>query len=146
LRALLVRLDAWATSGESPPSSAVPRRDDETLVNAEDVLQRFPTIGDMRPPHELNRLFEHDYGPSYGDGITATESPRLDMAHEYLGVPGIDADGNDIPGLRNFDIEVPRATYTGWNHRGEAIEPKAMYSIVGGYLSFAATKADREAT
>ena len=146
LRALLVRLDAWATSGERPPPSAVPRREDGTLVSAEDVQQRFPKIGSIRPPSEPNRLFEHDYGPSFGDGISAMEPPRLDRTHEYtLGVPATDADGNDIPGLRTPDIEVPRATYTGWNLRAEEIGPKAMYSIVGSYLSFTATKSDREA-
>ena len=146
LRALLIRLDAWATTGEPPPPSAVPRRDEGTLVSAEEVRQRFPKIGNVRPPHEPNRLFEHDFGPTYGDGITGMEPPRLDRAHEYpVGVPATDTDGNDIPGLRTPDVEVPRATYTGWNLRAEAIGPKAMYSIVGSYLPFAATKAEREA-
>lgn len=145
LRALLVRLDAWATSGEEPPESAVPRLDEGTLIAAEEVRQRFPTIADVEPPSDVNRLYEHDYGPDYEDGICALEAPRLNEAHEYdVRVPAIDADGNDIPGVRTPDVAVPRATYTGWNLRSAAVGPRAMYSIVGSYLPFAETAAARE--
>jgi Alpha/beta hydrolase domain len=40
--------------------------------------------------------------------------------------------------LRSPDILVPRATYTGWNLRAEGYSRRAMYSIVGRYLPFAA--------
>ncbi len=144
LRALLVRLDAWATSGEPPPSSAVPRRDDGTLVAGDAAIDRFPKIGDVRPPLSPNRLFPQDYGPLYGDGIATVEPPHVDRAHEYaVGVPMIDADGNDIPGLRTPDVMVPRATYTGWNMRAAAVGPKAMYGITGSYLPFVKTEAAR---
>ncbi|MBT6275112.1 MAG: hypothetical protein HOI95_13350 [Chromatiales bacterium] len=146
LRALLVRLDAWVTNGEPPPPSAVPRRDDGTLVSARETHRCFPAMGDIRPPREPNHLLQHDYGPSYDDGITTVEPPRLDPAHEYaVLVPATDSDGNEIAGLRTPELAVPCATYTGWNLRSEGGGEKAMYSIVGSYLPFAATKAKREA-
>lgn len=144
LRALLARLDEWATTGKAPPPSAVPRRGDGTLVDAEDVRQRFPRIGDICPPESPNRLFAQDFGPAYGDGIVTVEPPRVDPANEYVvRVPIVDSDGNEVAGIRTPDVSVPRATYTGWNMRAEAVGPKAMYSIVGSYLPFAATKEER---
>jgi len=146
LRALLVKLDAWVTHGALPPPSAVPRRDDGTLVSAGEAHHIFPRIGGVRPPREPNQLLLHDYGPEYENGITTIEPPRLDADREYaVLVPGTDADGNEIAGLRTPDVAVPRGTYTGWNQRVEAVGPLAMYSIVGSFMPLARTKAEREA-
>ena len=57
LRALLVRLDEWATTGKRPPPGAVPRFDDDTLVDASVVHDRFPKIADVRAPESPNRHF-----------------------------------------------------------------------------------------
>ena len=109
------------------------------------VHDRFPKIADVRPPESPNRLFAQDYGPTYADGITAEEPPRVDRTFECaVRVPSVDADGNDIPGICTPDVLVPRATYTGWNMRSEAAGPSAMYSIVGSYLPFARTEAERQ--
>ncbi len=147
LRALLVRLDEWATTGKPPPPSTVPRCDDGTLVDVSTVHDRFPKIADVRPPESPNRLFPQDYGSTYADGIAAEEPPRVDQTFEYaVRVPIVDADGNDIPGIRTPDVTVPRATYTGWNMRSESVGPNVMYSIVGSYLPFAGTEAERQKT
>lgn len=146
LRALLVRLDAWATAGETPPLSCVPRCRDDTLVTVDKVHERFPVIGDIQPPGAPNRLFPQNYGPRYEDGIVTVEPPRTDRKHEYdVRVPAIDSDGNEVAGIRTPDVSVPRATYTGWNLRTNLVGPKAMYSIVGSYLPFAETKDERKA-
>ncbi len=50
LRALLVALDAWATRGEPPPASRVPRVADGTLLPAGTALEAFPAVpGLLRP-------------------------------------------------------------------------------------------------
>ena len=36
-------------------------------------------------------------------------------------VPAVDADGNEIAGIRLPDIAVPLATYTGWNLRKKEV-------------------------
>ncbi len=145
LRALLERLDAWATEGTPPPESCVPRRADGTLVTAEAVGQAFPKIEEVESPAEPSRLFLQDYGPDFAQGLITNEPPQVDTAQEYAVLtPGIDADGNDIAGLRTPDVRVPLATYTGWNLRSEGHGRQAMYSVVGSYLPFAATPAERQ--
>jgi hypothetical protein len=145
LRALLERLDAWATEGTPPPESRVPRRADGTLVTAEAVGQAFPRIEEVECPSEPSRLFLQDYGPDFAQGIMTHEPPRVDTGQEYAVLtPGIDADGNDMAGLRTPDVMVPLATYTGWNLRAEGYGHKAMYSVVGSYIAFAATEDERQ--
>jgi hypothetical protein len=146
LRALLDQLDAWATEGIPPTESRVPRRANGTLVTAETVRQNFPRIDDVETPDEPSRLLLQDYGPEFAQGLIANHPPRVDATQEYaVLVPSIDADGNDIPGLRTPDVRVPLATYTGWNLRANGSGTKAMYSIVGSYIAFAATEVEREA-
>ena len=145
LRALLDRLDAWSTDGAPPPESRVPRRTDGTLVTAEAVGQAFPRIEEVECPSEPSRLFLQDYGPDFAKGIITNEPPRVDASQEYAVLtPSIDADGNDMPGLRTPDIMAPLATYTGWNLRAEGHAHTAMYSVVGSYIPFAATKDERQ--
>lgn len=145
LRALLDALDAWVTTGTPPPVSQVPRRADGTLVTAEAVCQVFPHIEEVVCPSEPNRLFVQDYGADFDQGMITYEPPQVERDHEYaVLVPSIDADGNDLPGLRTPDLLVPLATYTGWNVRAEGVGSQVMYSIVGSYIPFAATAVERQ--
>ena len=60
-------------------------------------------------------------------------------------VPQVDADGNDIAGVRMPDLAVPLATYTGWNLFNPASGPTAVLSSMqGSYIPLARTRADRE--
>jgi hypothetical protein len=61
-------------------------------------------------------------------------------------VPQVDADGNEIAGIRVPEVTVPLATTTGWNFRAERIgNPTTIYSLLGSYLPLARTKTEREA-
>ena len=61
-------------------------------------------------------------------------------------VPQVDADGNDLGGIRDPDVAVPLATTTGWNFRDESVgNPGDIYQLLGSYVPFAATRARREA-
>jgi hypothetical protein len=62
----------------------------------------------------------------------------------YL-VPQVDADGNDVAGIRAPDVSVPVATNTGWNFRSASIGgTNEIVNLLGSYIPFARTKADRE--
>jgi hypothetical protein len=62
----------------------------------------------------------------------------------YL-VPQTDKDGNEIAGIRLPDIQVPLATYTGWNFRNATRGGTSqLYPLLGSYIPFPATKAQRE--
>ena len=147
LRALLVAMDTWATSGTPPPDSRVPTRTGETAVPAELVKGLFPNIPGITCPDEPSRLYLQDYGPNFDRGIISNEPPEEDISREYtVLVPQVDADGNDIPGIRTPHVEVPLATFTGWNFRPEGAAEKALSGVIGSYLPFAATEEKRRAT
>jgi hypothetical protein len=140
LRALLDALDAWVTHGTPPPKSRVPTRADGTLVTAHAVQAQFPRIPGITCPDSPNRLFVQELGPDFDRGLLSKEPPEEDQTKEYaVQVPQVDADGNDLPGLRTPHIEVPLATYTGWNFRPEGSAEKALAGLIGKYLPFAIT-------
>lgn len=144
LRALLVALDRWATAGTSPPGSRVPRRMDGTLATAHDARARFPAIASAVYPATPNRLFLLDYGEELNAGRFTLEPPREDRDREYaVLVPMVDADGNEVAGVRAPQLAVPVATYTGWNWRREGARPRALASVVGSFLPFACDAAER---
>jgi hypothetical protein len=146
LRALLAALDGWATRGTPPPRSRIPTRSDGTLVPAGVVQTQFPRLPGVTCPGEPNRLCVQDYGPEFPTRITQ-EPPGVETAKEYtVLVPGVDADGNDVPGIRTPHVEVPLATFTGWNPRAAGCGAPALASIVGSYLPFTATAAQRRAS
>ena len=147
LRALLDALDAWATKGTPPPDSRVPTRTSETAVPAGVVESVFPRIPGVSSPSQPSSLYVQDYGPDLERGIVSKEPPEEDRGREYtVLVPQVDADGNDIPGVRTPEVEVPLATFTGWNFQRQGMAEKALSGVVGSYLPFAATEQERRAS
>ena len=158
MRALLVAFTAWVRDGAAPPPSATPRIADGTLVSPEDV--RFPGIpaneyGGVRRPAVrylgvTNPLRVLDFGPQYvaadSSGIVTLEPPRQgDRAYRLL-VPRVDADGNDVAGVRSVHLQVPIGTYTGWNLGRAGRFEDGFCSLQGSFVPFARTRAEREAT
>jgi Alpha/beta hydrolase domain len=144
LRALLDALDAWVTRGTPPPASRVPTRADGTLATAAQVQSRFPQIPGVAFPREPDRLFVQEHGSEFERGIMAKEPPEIDPAKEYVVlVPQVDADGNDLAGVRTPHVEVPRATFTGWNLRLPGCAAQDLASLNGSYVPFAQTADER---
>ena len=146
LRAMQDNLDDWVTRGTLPPESRVPRRGDGTALSGDEVLGSFPAIPDVDRPRGPNRLFVQDHGQEFGKGLLSLEPPVEDRTREYVVlVPSVDADGNEVPGIRGPHLMVPIATYLGWNLRriGEAEE--SMCAVYGSYLPFPIDEAERTA-
>jgi hypothetical protein len=62
-------------------------------------------------------------------------------------VAAVDADGNELAGIRLPDLTVPLATYTGWNVRHPDIGgPGQTLSLIGSTIPFPATRAERQAS
>lgn len=137
LRALLVAMEQWVREGVAPPPSRYPRRQDGTLVRAAEVA--WPNIPGVTSPRTsiagtrgVNRLLPRDGGGG-------TPLPYL--------VPQTDRDGNELGGLRLPEVDVPLSTYTGWNFRNDKIGgTEQQFALMGGYVPFASTKAERERT
>ncbi|MBS0241717.1 MAG: hypothetical protein JSS20_06025 [Proteobacteria bacterium] len=144
-RGLLDMLDQWATKGTLPPESRIPRRSDGTLVDIEAWRKGFPAIPGSSTPLEPNTLERLDFGPEAERGILA-EPPRRTREHYAVLIPATDADGNDIAGVRAPMVQVPLATYAGWNLRSRGQGTGAMHEFTGSTMPFAESAEERRQT
>jgi hypothetical protein len=145
MRSLLISMNRWITEGAAPPPSAYPRVDQGTLVPPDQLkFPKIPTVHVATVPH---RAYRADYGPDFiSKGIVSQEPPKIGSAFPML-VPQVDADGNELAGIRVPELAVPVATYTGWNLFNErAGPPHVVSSMQGSFLPFPPTRVDRERT
>jgi hypothetical protein len=136
MRALLLAMHKWVSEGTAPPPSAHPSLAAGTLVKASAI--GFPAIPGVTSPQALTA------GPRIANPLLK-ESGR--GAALPLLVPAVDADGNERAGIRAPDVAVPLGTYTGWNFRNPKTgAPGELVSLLGAFIPFPATKAQREAS
>ena len=126
MRALMVGMEQWLRSDTPPPTSRYPRLSDRTLVPAAHVP--FPAIPGVQSP-------------------TIVEQLRRDGQLVPFLVPQVDADGNEVAGVRTPESLVPLATYTGWNFRNRSTGgTTTLVSLLGSRVPFPATAAAAAAT
>lgn len=119
-RALLTALDAWASEGTAPPDSRIPRIADGTLVDLAAVREAFPAVPGLRLPGSYYHPYRLDPGPRWAaEGIADHVPPRTGPRYVCL-VPQVDADGNEVAGIRLPEVAAPLATVCGWNLRNPA--------------------------
>jgi hypothetical protein len=145
MRQLLLSMNRWIVDGTEPPPSAVPRIGDRTLVSRDKLT--FPAIPSVVVPAAPQKAWRTDYGPDFAaKGVASQEPPRLGAQFPIL-VPQVDADGNDLAGIRMPELSVPVATFTGWNLYNERSGPtNVMATTTGSFIPLARTRADRERT
>jgi hypothetical protein len=145
-RAMLDALDRWATDGTPPLPSCIPRRADDTMVDYETWKRQFPGIPGSAIPACANPLPQLDFGPEATHGILR-EPPRIVRRDAYtVLVPAVDADGNDIAGVRAPMVAAPLATYTGWNPRARGFGHGAQLRFEGSTILFPETESERAMT
>lgn len=142
-RALLVDLDAWVRGQAEPPPSTYPTIAARALVSRDAV--RFPAVPTLPFPSHMPQVWRMDYGPRFAtERVITQEPPALGERYRVL-VPQVDADGNDVSGVRIPEIAVPLGTYTGWNITlPQLADLGYLAGLVGAFEPFAATRADRE--
>lgn len=161
LRALWVALDQWA-DGVAPPPSATASVDKGTAVFVK--TGAFSPIGigavpqaDLGWPTIPKVLYSGlvtvrnlwDLGPRFNDGILDIYPPKPTGRYYPVSVPKVDADGNDIAGIRLPEVVAPVATNSGWGLRHADFGGKADGTdgceSTGQSVVFAPTRAAREA-
>jgi hypothetical protein len=141
-RALITDMDQWVKDGTPPPPNTYSRIADGTLVPLSKWT--FPRIPGVNTPHEMNLAYHLDFGSQWKSGIVSNEPPRVGKPFPVL-VPQTDADGNDLGGVRLPELQVPLATYTGWNLRDPSIGASDLrLSFLGSFLPFARNASERE--
>ncbi|HEX9161918.1 MAG TPA: alpha/beta hydrolase domain-containing protein [Thermoanaerobaculia bacterium] len=128
--AMFVAIDAWSRGNVDPPPSRYPHLADGTLVR---TIPGAPVR-----PYEPYTL---DLGSDWPRSVA--EPPRVLGTYPAY-VPKVDADGNEIGGIRLPNVAVPLATWTGWNPRDPKIGfPNERTSFVGSYIPYSKARIDR---
>jgi hypothetical protein len=151
-RALFVAMDDWVRDGKAPPESRYPKLADKTLVRREEV--KFPPIrnGDsststrkiVELPERVHQALRLDFGPQWKKRIITKHPPGIGKSFPVL-VPQVDKDGNDLAGVRLPELQVPLATYTGWNLRDpKSGMAKERVSFLGSFFPLLKTKAEAQ--
>jgi hypothetical protein len=145
IRALLVALQQWVATGKAPPASRFSSLSRGSLVPPGSVA--FPVIPGVTGPEGIwNTRFLYNRGPQYRSadvsGIISVEPPQPVAEYPTL-LPQVNADGNDIDGLRSVTLRAPLGTYTGWNVRRAGFSQGDACDLTGAYVPFALTKAQR---
>ena len=138
IRAKMIELDHWATQGVAPPPSKYAKVIDGTLVpSLPQSTQGFPNIPGV--------VYTGWYNPvDLLDKSTLPPTPVPGKSYTVL-VPKVDADGNDLPGIRTLDVQVPLATYTGWGLRRAPFAANEDCALTGQYIPFKTTQSERTA-
>ncbi|MGA8030523.1 MAG: alpha/beta hydrolase domain-containing protein [Bryobacteraceae bacterium] len=132
LRALFAAMQSWVKDGTEPPPSQFPRLSRSELTTIAEL--RFPKIPGVEVPEHKREAYRLDF---------SMEPPKAGEPFPTF-VPQVDADGNDLGGIRMPEIAVPLASYTGWNLRSASIgAPAEMLSFFGSWIPFARDRQDR---
>ena len=143
LRAILLALDAWAKDGTAPPESVYPTFRQGTLVDWQE--SGFPKLPGVRYPTVIRQPAYLDFGPRWDSDRIIDKVPPERLGRYSVLVPKCGADGNEIGCLSPPEVAVPVATYTGWNlRRPDVGAERDLVSLLGSYLPFPRTKAERE--
>ena len=152
LRAALVNLDRWVSDGKAPPAGQYPRLSDTTAVAPAGAAPGLESVPGVKLPQPLRKFTRLDFGPDPGvpsvvPAAVGRDYPRL--------VSQVDADGNEVAGIRLPLVSVPLATHLGWNRRHADIGGEGQTLSTGGAsggtlrgssIPFAATLSEREET
>jgi hypothetical protein len=148
-RALFAAMGDWITKGTLPPPSAYPRVTDGTLVPATAAAIGWPAIpGAPTPDGVMNSVLDYDFGPNFNyndhSGVIDKMPPPAKQVIPTLAAK-VDADGNEIAGVRVLLLQVPLGTYTGWNPISSGVLKGQECQLQAGTIPFARTKAERTA-
>ena len=148
MRAALYQLDRWVTHNEQPPANGYPNHADGTAVEADDLADWFRGLPGVEFPTYQKVMRRLDFGPDRA--VPTVIPPAVGDVYPSM-VSSLDADGNEVGGIRLPAIEVPLATYAGWNVRhadiggeGQTLAPGG--TVVGGAIPFAVTREERLAS
>jgi alpha/beta hydrolase family protein len=155
-RALLIALDDWVTKGKDPPASRIPRKRDGNVaiahtrpgfqtgtVSAADL--GWPAIPGVTYTGVITTRYALDWGPKFRtEGIISNYPPSVSGRPSYpLFVSKVDADGNEVAGVRMPPVSAPLATTTGWGIRRAGFGANDGCEANGQNIPFQKTKAAR---
>ena len=153
LRALFIALDEWVSEKRKPPSSQVPTRStaaysirlDNGVGFVPQAALGFPSIPGVTYSGLITVRHKFDFGNRYDDGIMDVNPPDFSGPVYRSFVSKVDADGNDVAGIRLPAVSAPIATTTGWGLRAANFGggPWDGCEASGQWIAFKKTQAER---
>ncbi len=144
-RALLVKMDEWVTENKQPPASIVPSKQDGTLVPPEAVIYpKIPALNYDGWPSLPEFIYTSETMYRYGplDFSNVPYKPVTD--NEYVAqVSQVDADGNELAGVRLPGLIVPLGTHLGWSVMKDGSGFPDSCGQHGSFIPFAKTREER---
>jgi Alpha/beta hydrolase domain len=148
LRALMVALQDWVTEDKEPPASRYPSIAAGTLVAPDPATFGFPKIPGLKftAMHNPRTVFDRGAQFNAADLSAVMTEPPVAKRDLVVLMPKVDADGNGVDGVRPVALQAPLGTYLGWNYRAGGFGEGDLCDNTGGFIPFAATKAERLAS
>jgi hypothetical protein len=144
---LLAALDEWASDGIAPPHNVLPKLEDGTMGDWRRAASGFPDIPGVNYPSYIHEPPIFDPSTMVNGVVTELPIRTLAPQHFYPALsPTVDADGNEIAGIRTPDVHCPIATYTGWTLYQGTYGTGILIRNAGSTIPFKATKAERLAS
>ena len=144
-KAVFAGLVDWVTKGTEPPASTYPTLTSGALISTVAYEKAFPRIAGVPRP-AYSPTYQYDLGSGFNtpdlSGTISVVPPRI-IREIPQWMPRIDADGNEMDGIRSPLISAPLGTYVGWNVFAGGFQKGRFCNNIGGYIPFAATKAER---
>ena len=157
LRALFVAMDQWV-DGIAPPNSRVPKVSDGTAVfirspesssgvggQVPQTSLGWPTIPGVLYSGLATVRHNFNFGPRFSKGILDNNPPVATINVYPSFVSKVDADGNEVAGIRLPEVAAPVATFTGWAHRAVEFGGPDGCEQFGQIIPFKTTKLQRDA-
>ncbi len=145
----------WVLKGTSPPPSRYPTLARRELVDPTREAMGFPRgvpgVPErvFLPENFVFPVFDYDWGPGFdrleASGVPDQIPPKIRRVLPAK-VPRVDSDGNEIGGVPTVLSMAPLGTYLGWNITADGIHAGQVCNYAGGYVPFARTRAEREAS
>ena len=144
-RAALINLDRWITEGTTPPPSRHPRVADGSAVTRDKVLATLARLPGFVPPDAGRLPFIRTVDLGADESVGVGRYPAKEGAFYPALVSAVDADGNEVAGIRLPDVTVPVATHAGWNPRDPVTgSPEQIVPMNGLTLWLARDRATRD--
>ncbi|WP_343634062.1 alpha/beta hydrolase domain-containing protein, partial [Roseateles sp.] len=145
----------WVLGGTTPPASRYPTLARAELVDPTREAMGFPRgipgIAEsiFRPENFVFPVLDYDWGAGFdrveAAGVVELVPPKIRRVLPAK-VPRVDADGNEVGGVPTVLTMAPLGTYLGWNITADGIHAGQVCNYAGGYVPFARTRAEREAS
>ena len=148
LRALQIALEHWVLDNTLPPPSVYPTLKKKTLVASDKKSIGWTDIPNVIYSGKINAGADLDFGKSFNekDESGIIQEPTVAFKQNYtLLIPRVDADDNEIDGVRSLTLRVPLGTYTGWSLRKSEFGEGDLNGLDGMFIPFKKTKAERMA-